>query len=191
MRVVCFLCVSAAGVLGVPPAQLESPGLDTLTRLLTQPGEQAQELQQALLSVVNTPDASASAAAADVAVGVVDQVAQNMAARAGLDVDVLFPMRRFMLQTVNRGSLGGSAAGSFSSSMPSSSSSSSGESSSRESSSSSSIPAVTAAAAVSGSNGGSSQGDSVLQEAAQVALAAAGSSSVTKSNGKVLRMRQL
>lgn len=169
----------------MPPAQLESPGFDTLTRLLTQPGEQAQELQQALLSVVNTPNASASAAAADVAVGVVDQVAHNMAARAGLDVDVLFPMRRFMLQTANRGALGGGNAGSFSSSgLPStSSSSSSGETSS-------SIPAVTAAT-LSGSNGASSQGDTVLQEAAQVALAAASSGSVTKSNGKLLRMRQL
>lgn len=160
---------------------MESPGLDTLTRLLTQPGEQAQELQQALLSVVNNPDASVSAAAADVAVGVVDQVAQNMAARAGLDVGTLFPMRRFMLQSVNRGALAGdvgtpSSSGSSAVSLSSSSSSLNG--------SSASIPA-----AVSSS---SSEVEPVLQEAAQVALAAAsGGVSVSKTNGKVLRMRQL
>jgi hypothetical protein len=168
--------VLVAGVLGVPAAQLESPGLDTLTSILTQPGEQARELQQALLGAVNSPDASASAAAADVAVGVVDQVAHSMASRAGLDVDTLFPMRRFMLQTVSRGGAVGAVAA------PATSSSSS---SSLIGSSESSIAAVAA-----GSNGSSES--AVLQEAAQVALAAAGSSAVsTSSNGRVLRMRQL
>jgi hypothetical protein len=166
-------------VLGVPPAQLESPGFDTLTRLLTQPGDQAAELQQALLSALNSPDASASAAAADVAVGVVDQVAQNMAARAGLDVDVLFPMRSFMLQTVSR-SMGASSSSS-SDLAGSSSSSSSG------SGSFASIPAA-GVAGVSSSSGSAP----VMQEAAQVAVMAVNSSpTATKSNGKVLRMRQL
>jgi hypothetical protein len=173
---------------------LESPGLDTLTRILTQPGEQARELQQGLLSVVNTPDASASAAAADVAVGVVDQVAQNMAARAGLDVDVLFPVRRFMLQSVNRAALAGDA-----SSMGSTSSNSS-SSSTGLSGSSASIPLAAALNSSSssshrveaGSSNSSSGAEPVLQEAAQVALAAAGSGvTVSKTNGKVMRMRQL
>lgn len=175
---------TAAGVLGVPPAQLESPGLDTLTRILTQPGEQARELQQGLLSVINTPDASVSAAAADVAVGVVDQVAQNMAARAGLDVDVLFPMRRFMLQSVNRSALAGNA------------SSTGSISSSSLNGSSASLPmaaAVSSSHSVGVSSSSSSSGaEPVLQGAAQVALAAAGSGvSVSKTNGKVMRMRQL
>jgi hypothetical protein len=192
-------------VLGVPPAQLESPGFDTLTRLLTQPGEQAQELQQALLSVLNTPDAAASAAAADVAVGVVDQVAQNMAARAGLDVDTLFPMRRFMLQTFSRGAgasqLSSSSSSAFST-VSSSVSSSSGSSSDADGfdGSRSSMPepaAATHSYSGNGSSNGSSNGSAepVLQEAAQLALAAASTGgaggSVSKSNGKVLRMRQL
>jgi len=189
--------VCCAGVLGVPPAQLESPGFDTLLRLLTQPGEQAQELQQALLSALNTSEPSASGAAAEVAVGVVDQVAQGLAARAGLDVDVLFPMRRFMLQTVNRAVPGGESSSSFSS-LGSSSSQSSSSSGTRAAASmpaaavvSSSDSSSTPGSSSSSSNG-SSDGSPVLQEAAQVALAAAGSgSSVRKSNGRVLRMRQL
>jgi hypothetical protein len=160
-----------AGVLGVPAAQLESPGLDTLTSILTQPGEQARELQQALLGAVNSPDASASAAAADVAVGVVDQVAHSMASRAELDVDTLFPMRQFMLQTVSRGGAVGAVAA--------------------PASSSSSLIGSSIAVVAAGSNGSSES--AVLQEAAQVAvMAAAGSSAVsTSSNGQVLRMRQL
>jgi hypothetical protein len=168
---------------------LESPGFDTLTSILAQPGDQARELQQGLLSAVNTPDASASAAAADVAVGVVDQVAQNMAARAGLDVDVLFPMRRFMLQSVNRAALAGDA-----SSMGSISSSSS----SGLNGSGASIPMAAALSSSSSSHSvgvgssSSSGAEPVLQEAAQVALAAAGSGvSVSQTNGKVMRMRQL
>lgn len=170
-RVTVF-CVLFAGVLGVPAAQLESPGLDTLTSILTQPGEQARELQQALLGAVNSPDASASAAAADVAVGAVDQVAHSMASRAGLDVDTLFPMRQFMLQTVSRGGAVGAVAA-------------------PASSSSSSLIGSSIAVVAAGSNGSSES--AVLQEAAQVAvMAAAGSSAVsTSSNGKVLRMRQL
>lgn len=169
-RVTVF-CVLFAGVLGVPAAQLESPGLDTLTSILTQPGEQARELQQALLGAVNSPDASASAAAADVAVGAVDQVAHSMASRAGLDVDTLFPMRQFMLQTVSRGGAVGAVAA--------------------PASSSSSLIGSSIAVVAAGSNGSSES--AVLQEAAQVAvMAAAGSSAVsTSSNGKVLRMRQL
>lgn len=161
-------------MLGVPAAQLESPGLDTLTSILTQPGEQARELQQALLGAVNSPDASASAAAADVAVGVVDQVAHSMASRARLDVDTLFPMRQFMLQTVSRGGAVGAVAA--------------------PASSSSSLIGSSIAVVAAGSNGSNGSSESaVLQEAAQVAvMAAAGSSAVsTSSNGKVLRMRQL
>eukprot|EP00775_Hariotina_reticulata_P011760 gene11760-11906_t len=63
----------AAGILDVPPAQLESPGLDTLMRLITQPGEQARELQAALVNVSSGSDAATATAAADVAVQVVDQ----------------------------------------------------------------------------------------------------------------------
>lgn len=190
--------VCCAGVLGVPPAQLESPGFDTLLRLLTQPGEQAQELQQALLSALNTSEPSASAAAAEVAVGVVDQVAQGLAARAGLHVDVLFPMRRFMLQTANRAVPAAESSSSVSS--LSSSSSSSQWSSSSGTGAAASMPATAAQVSSSdssstpgsSSSNGSNDGSPVLQEAAQVALAAAGSgSNVSKSNGRVLRMRQL
>lgn len=59
-------------MLGIPPAQLEAPGLDTLMSLLTQPGEQARELQAALLEVTRGGGGNpgAAAAAADVAVQV-------------------------------------------------------------------------------------------------------------------------
>ncbi|WIA08193.1 hypothetical protein OEZ85_007646 [Tetradesmus obliquus] len=67
-----------AGILDVPPAQLEAPGFDTLARLITQPGEQAKELQQALVAATNG-DAGTAAAAADVAVAVVDEVARGHA----------------------------------------------------------------------------------------------------------------
>lgn len=169
----------------MPPAQLESPGLDTLTRVLTQPGEQARELQQALLSVLNNSSgdqAGVSAAAADVAVGVVDQVAQTLAARAGVDVDTLFPGHRLLLQSVGSSRVGG------------------------QQQQQQVVAADIGAASSSWTDGGSSsstgngsilnsRSSEPVQEAAQVAVAAAAAGgsggAVSKSNGRVLRMRQL
>lgn len=172
-----------AGMLGVPPAQLESPGFDTLTRLITQPGEQARELQQALLSALNTSDPAVASAAADVAVGVVDQVAQTLAGRAALDVDTLFPMRQLMLQAVSRRDLGAASSQSSITANGTAAVEAALSSSSSISESNLSIPTVM-------SSGSSSSSDMVMQEARQPVLAAAGSS-VNRTNGRVLRMRQL
>jgi cobalamin biosynthesis Mg chelatase CobN len=174
----------SAGILDVPPAQLESPGFDTLLRLITQPGEQAKELQQALVSVTNAD--GSTAAAADVAVAVVDEVARGLASRAGVDVDVLFPMHRVMLQQMGRSSNSSGIGSSNSSSSSSfaelagvvSSSSSHGvvSSSSRVMSSSEEEGVRTV--------GSSSSG-------AMVGVLAAQGSSSTTSNGRKLAMRQL
>uniref|UniRef100_A0A383VLQ5 ABC1 atypical kinase-like domain-containing protein n=1 Tax=Tetradesmus obliquus TaxID=3088 RepID=A0A383VLQ5_TETOB len=184
-----------AGILDVPPAQLESPGFDTLARLITQPGEQAKELQQALVAATNG-DAGTAAAAADVAVAVVDEVARGLAARAGVEVDVLFPMHRVMLQQMGRPSSSSSSGvvGSSSSTfaglagVPGSSSSSSSSSSIHvglnRSSSVMSSSEEESRGRVSSQHGSSS--------AAMVGvMAAQSSSSSTTSSGRKLAMRQL
>lgn len=206
MTITLLLLLLAAGVLGVPPAQLEAPGFDTLTRLITQPGEQARELQAALVNISRESDAATATAAADVAVQVVEQVAASLAARAGVDVDTLFPMRRVMLQTAGRthlassssssssktvgigsGSVDGAAAGAagvegqaakLAGNGSSSNGSSYGRSSrSYDSSSNSSI----------NSTNGSSSNPAV----AAVAVAAGPAALTTVTNGRTLNMRQL
>lgn len=179
-----------AGILGVPPAQLESPGFDTLLQLIQQPGDQAKELQQALLSVARGADA---AAATDVAVQVVEQVAGVLAVRAGVGVDTLFPMRTAMLRSVGRPGLESSS---------SSSSLSSG-------SSDFAAPPAAAAATVTPSSSSSSNGVGVVSTAhstghgaGSVVTGSHGSSSsssndqpvgvyISTSSGKPLVMRQL
>lgn len=53
-----------AGVVGVPPGELEAPELGTLVRLLTDPSEQVRELAGAVAAVIGAPDAAGLAAAA-------------------------------------------------------------------------------------------------------------------------------
>jgi hypothetical protein len=99
-----------AGVLDVPPAQLESPGADTLLRLLTQPGEQARELASALSSLAQG-NADEARTATDVAIAVVDEVASMLSQRAGVGIDTLFPMRQAMLTGFGRSSSSSSGSG--------------------------------------------------------------------------------
>lgn len=185
-----------AGILDVPPAQLESPGFDTLARLITQPGEQAKELQQALVAATNG-DAGTAAAAADVAVAVVDDLARGLAARAGVEVDVLFPMHRVMLQQMGRPSSSSSSGVVGSSS--SSSSTFAGLAGVPGSSSSSSIHVgLNGSSSVMSSSEEESRGRVSSQHgsssAAMVGVMAAqssSSSSSTTSSGRKLAMRQL
>ena len=99
----------AAGVLGVPAAQLDAPDASMLFNLLARPGDQARELAEALQAVAGDP--SAGAAAAGVAADVADAVAAALAARAGVDVDTLFPLRAPVLERVRAGFGGGGAGG--------------------------------------------------------------------------------
>lgn len=86
----------AAGVLGVPVAELESPDPRLLVTLLRNPGEQAREMQQAIVAVAG--DRAAAAVAADMVVDVVDGVATTLAARAQVPVDTLFSARSLILR---------------------------------------------------------------------------------------------
>jgi hypothetical protein len=64
--------------------------------MLTNPGEQLRELQQALTSVAGSADNRGVAAL--VASDVLNGLMQALADRAGLQVDTLFPMRRALLR---------------------------------------------------------------------------------------------
>eukprot|EP00879_Flechtneria_rotunda_P007223 GHRR01007579.1.p1 GENE.GHRR01007579.1~~GHRR01007579.1.p1 ORF type:complete len:633 (+),score=243.40 GHRR01007579.1:333-2231(+) len=198
----------AGGILGVPAAQLESPGLDTITNLILQPAEQVRELQTVLASLGNG-DAPTSAATQEVAVGVVNQIAAVLADRAGVDINTLFPLRRMMLQGLERVSSstvnvsGDAASSSSSKGIAYSSSSRNGSRTVGNSSESSSVyqanvPAdVASNHAVLGSNGaissirGSSNGVLQPSSLATAVLDNSSSESSTLSNGRTLIMRQL
>ncbi len=90
-----------AGVLGIPAAQIDSPDFSSLFDLFTNPGEQTRELAAALQALAGDSDAGGAAAA--VAADVADAVAATLAARAGVPVDTLFPLRAPVLQRVRAG----------------------------------------------------------------------------------------
>jgi hypothetical protein len=93
----------AAGVLGIPAAQLDAPDFGTLFGLFANPGAPARELAAALQSVAGGDGGAAAAAVAGVAADVADAVAETLAARAGVPVDTLFPLRRPVLDRVRAG----------------------------------------------------------------------------------------
>jgi hypothetical protein len=90
----------AAGLLGVQPGDLETPSLQRLLGLLTNPSEQLRELADALQAV---SDSRMNAAAArGVALEVVEQLAAKQAERAGVPVDTLFgPAMQFARSALN------------------------------------------------------------------------------------------
>jgi hypothetical protein len=99
----------AAGVLGVPAAQLDAPDLSILFGLITRPGAQARELAAALAAAASPAapgggggagGGGGGAAAAAVAADVADAVAATLAARAGVPLDTLFPLRAPVLARV-------------------------------------------------------------------------------------------
>ncbi|GLI63329.1 hypothetical protein VaNZ11_006246 [Volvox africanus] len=97
----------AASVLGVEPAFLESPSLQSILQLASSPPDQVRELAAVLSNVASGSSGGSSSSmvgssrpngsssrmqvATEVAVDVVDQLAAQQASRAGVPRDTLFP----------------------------------------------------------------------------------------------------
>ena len=94
----------AAGLLGVRPAELETPGPALLQQLLLSPSEQARELQQALSSLAGGGSSGTGggdpAVVREMTAQVVDGLLARAAGRMGVAVDTLFPMRGSLLAAI-------------------------------------------------------------------------------------------
>lgn len=96
----------AAGVLGVSPAELESPSLPAITSLIGSPSMQVRELVNTLVSVASASGSSFEVAT-EVAVEITDRLAARQAQRAGVSAESLFPLwpaiKRQLLSAANAG----------------------------------------------------------------------------------------
>jgi hypothetical protein len=92
----------AASLLGVQPAELEAPDARLLQTLLLSPSEQVRDLQEALRVVAGGQGNADSAAVRDMTAQVVDALMGRAAERLGVEADTLFPMRRSLLDLLER-----------------------------------------------------------------------------------------
>ncbi|KAG2445070.1 hypothetical protein HYH02_008937 [Chlamydomonas schloesseri] len=82
----------AASVLGVEPSALEDPSLNSLLQLASSPSDQVRELANVLGNVAGAGSGKNLMTATEVAVEVVDKLAEQQAGRVGVPADTLFPL---------------------------------------------------------------------------------------------------
>lgn len=100
----------AASLLGVEPAELETPDARLLSRLLLSPSEQVRELQGALTALAGGNGGADPAVVREMAASIVDSLMGTAAERLGVDdVNTLFPMRRGVLAVLQQQAASGAA----------------------------------------------------------------------------------
>ncbi|KAG2430848.1 hypothetical protein HXX76_009822 [Chlamydomonas incerta] len=82
----------AASVLGVDAAALEEPSLNSVLQLASSPSDQVRELANVLGNVAGGSNGKNLMTATEVAVEVVDRLAEQQAGRVGVPADTLFPL---------------------------------------------------------------------------------------------------